>query len=115
MVARSETKNLLPDSEERPGDVVMFGIGKGGGDLVIDVTVVDPFSGLTGLGAERRARTVGKAAEEAELRKRDKTGGANNETIETRVTAQGMEFRAIGFETFGAETTAIGKLLKKTQ
>ena len=82
---------------------------------MVDVTVVDALAFGRGSAAEmrRRVRTVGQAAEEAERRKRNKRGGANNERMEDRVKARGMTFLAVGFETSGAETSACCELIKK--
>ena len=116
VVAQTEVPNLLPDSHERPGDVVMVGVGAGGRDLVIDVTVVDYLSSLDAISnaeLEKREKTVGAVAEKAQKLKRNARGGAINQTMEERVRAQGKQFRALGFETTGATTSSCSALLKR--
>ena len=113
--ARMEVAQLLPDGDERPGDVVASGIGRGGGDLCIDVTCVDAMTGwddACDAEREKRARVSGRAASLAERDKRNKRGGLNGERMEDRVAEQGMEFMAVGAETTGATTSACAKLLK---
>ena len=99
-----------------PGDVVMDGIGRGGGDLVVDVTVVDSTTGLDGAsGADVRRRTlkVGVAASAAEKDKREKKGGPRNDTMEERLRRVGKEFFPVGFETSGASTSQSSSRIKK--
>ena len=109
---------LFRGCNEKPGDVVFDGIGRGGGDLVTDVTVVDSFQGFDTIAhSEVRARTrsVGETARKAEKLKRDKRSGRRNDKREGRVRRAGKEFFPVGFETSGASTSQCSTLLKKTQ
>ena len=113
---RTDQPLILPGSNEKPGDVVFDGIGRGGGDLVVDVTVVDSLSCLDSISAaELRARTlsVGAAARKREKHKRDKKGGPRNEKMEDRVRRVGKEFFPVGFETSGASTSQSSSLIKQ--
>jgi len=116
VVSKTETPLILPGTDERPGDVVFDGIGRGGGDLVTDVTVVDPLASFDAIGqgeVRTRTLTVGAAAAGAERRKRVKRGGPRGDKMEDRVRRVGKEFFPVGFETSGASTSQCSKLLKK--
>ena len=116
VVSNTETPLILPGCEERPGDVVFDGIGRGGGDLVMDVTVVDSLARFDAIGqGELRTRTltVGAAAAEAEKKKRNKRSGPRNDKMEDRVRRVGKEFFPVGFETSGASTSQCSTLLKR--
>ena len=115
-MTKTDQPLILPGSNEKPGDVVFDGIGRGGGDLVVDVTVVDSLSSLDTISAGAvRARTlkIGASAAEAEKSKREAKGGPRNEKMEDRVRQQGKEFFPVGFETSGASTSQCNSLLKK--
>ena len=104
----------MPGSNEKPGDIVMDGIGRGGGDLVVDVTVVDSLADLEGISAadlRKRTLKVGAAASAAEKGKREKKGGPRNDTMEERVRRMGKEFFPVGFETSGASTSQSSSLI----
>ena len=116
VVSKTETPLLLPGCNEKPGDVVFDGIGRGGGDLVVDVTVVDSlaaFHDISQVEVRKRTLEVGAAAAKAEKRKRDKRSGPRNDKMEDRVRRVGKEFFPVGFETSGASTSQCSKLLKK--
>ena len=113
---KTDAPLILPGSNEKPGDVVFDGIGRGGGDLVVDVTVVDSFANFHHIsGVEMRARTltVGAAAAKAEKEKRERRGGPRNDKMEDRVRRVGKEFFPVGFETSGASTPQSSSLIKK--
>jgi len=102
--AQTEKPQILMDGNERPGDVVASGIGRGGSDLVIDLCCVDPHSQCSNAKRRKRARVVGAAASDAKEAKRNKRGGPHNWRMEDRVAAQGMEFLALGMEISAAPT-----------
>ena len=116
VVTKTDTPLLLPGCNEKPGDVVFDGIGRGGGDLVTDVTVVDSFQGFDTIAhseVQKRTRSVGETARKAEKLKRDKRSGPRNDKMEERVRRAGKEFFPVGFETSGASTSQCSTLLKK--
>ena len=89
------------------------GIGRGGGDLVTDVTVVDSFQGFDTIAhseVQKRTRSVGVMARKAEKLKRDKRSGPRNDKMEERVRRAGKEFFPVGFETSGASTSQCSTL-----
>ena len=114
--ARTDVPLILPGSHEKPGDIVMDGIGLGSGDLVVDVTVVDSVADLDGASqgdVRKRTLKVGVQAAAAEKFKREKKGGPRNDTMEDRVRRVGKEFFPVGFETTGASTSQSSSLIKK--
>ena len=116
VVSKTEEPLVLPGTEERPGDVIYDGIGQGGGDLVVDVTVVDTFAAFNTLSQGevlKRSLKVGAKARTAEKNKSDKKGGPHKEEMWVRIQRQGKEFFPVGFETSGASTSQCNKLLKK--
>ena len=116
VVSKTEEPLVLPGTEERPGDVIYDGIGQGGGDLVVDVTVVDTFAGFDTLSQGevlKRSLKVGASARMAEKNKSNKKGGPHREEMWVRIQRQGKEFFPVGFETSGASTSQCNKLLQK--
>ena len=119
VVTKIDTPLLLPGCNEKPGDVVFDGIGRGGGDLVMDVTVVDSLANFDAIGKgelQTRTLTVGAAAAKAEKKnrnKRNKRSGPWNDKMEDRVRRVGKEFFPVGFETSGASTSQCSTLLKR--
>ena len=112
-LSQSKKPQILMDGNERPGDVVASGIGRGGSDLVIDLCCVDPHSQCSNAKRRKRARVVGATASDAEKAKRNKRGGPHNWRMEDRVAAQGMEFLALGMEISAATTSTCANFLKK--
>ena len=114
--AKTDVPLILPGSHEKPGDVVMDGVGLGGGDLVVDVTVVDSVANLDGASqgdVRKRTLKVGVQAAAAEKFKREKKGGPWNDAMEDRVRRVGKEFFPVGFETTGASPSQSSSLIKK--
>jgi hypothetical protein len=114
IVANTEVPGLLPGSDERPGDIVLAGVGLGGRDLVTDVTIVNALTDKTsGIEYERRSLVSGLAARRAEHVKRTKKGGAPLESMEDRLKARNLTFCPLAFTSSGTPGTSWHPLLNK--
>ena len=114
VVAETETEGLLPNGEQRPGDVVIHKPTAKDETWAVDVTIVN-YLPTTRWMSERTRRKLmdrpGFAARAAEQRKRDKKH--NGDRMEDRLRARGMQFHPMGFDALGTPGKTWSNLLKK--